>query len=305
MLAQGDEALDTLLEPASATPWRWDIPNDETSRITVKVNQRPMEVSGGTWLHALRDLVNRDADIVIRNGFPAGGDGPLEDGDEVVFIERGRVPDAGEMEAQMAARHGPGILQSVKGARVGIAGCGGLGSAVAVSLTRLGVGHLLLVDFDVVEPSNLNRQQYFVDQIGLPKVEALRDNLVRMNPFVTVETREMRLTADTLVDVFRGCTVLAECFDDPVMKREMTVAVRRDLPGTPLVTVSGIAGHGPSQDIGVRRVLEDVYLVGDSVSAAGPGQGLLAPRVAVAAGHQANLILRLLLGEDPCGNGED
>lgn len=264
-----------------------------------------MEVSRGTWLHALRDMTHPAADIVIRNGFPATGDGPLEDGDEVVFIARGRVPDAGEMEAQMSARHGPGILDAVKGARVGIAGCGGLGSAVAVALARLGVGRLLLVDFDVVEPSNLNRQQYFVDQIGLPKVEALRDNLVRMNPFVKVELREMRLTPENLVEVFRGCTALAECFDDPAMKREMTVAVRRGLPGTPLVTVSGIAGHGPSQAIGIRRVLDHVYLVGDGVSSAGPGQGLLAPRVAVAAGHQANLILRLLLGLDPCGDSED
>jgi sulfur carrier protein ThiS adenylyltransferase len=264
-----------------------------------------MEVSEGLWLNALRDLVNCDADIVIRNGFPAGGDGPLEDGDEVVFIERGRIPEPAEMEAQMTARHGPGILQSLKGARVGIAGCGGLGSAVAVSLARLGVGQLLLVDYDLVEPSNLNRQQFFVDQIGLPKVEALRANLKRMNPFVTVEIRELRLTRENIPQVFAGCTVLAECFDDPDMKREMTLTVRRELPGTPLVTVSGIAGHGPSQEIEIRKVFENVYLVGDHVSEARPGLGLLAPRVAVAAGHQANLILRLLLGEDPGGESED
>lgn len=260
-----------------------------------------MEVSEGLWLHGLRDLVNENADIIIRNGFPAGGDCLLEDGDEVVFIERGRIPDPEEMEAQMTARHGPGILQSLKSAMVGIAGCGGLGSAVAVSLARLGVGRLLLADYDVVEPSNLNRQQFFVDQIGLPKVEALRDNLERMNPFVSVETRELRLTRENLPGVFEGCTVLAECFDDPEMKREMILAVRRELPGTPLVTVSGIAGHGPSQEIGIRRVFDNVFLVGDHVSAARPGRGLLAPRVAVAAGHQANLILRLLMGEDPLG----
>jgi len=248
--------------------------------------------------------VNSDSDIVIRNGFPAGGDGPLEDGDEVVFIVRGRIPDPDEMEAQMTARHGPGILRSLKGARVGIAGCGGLGSAVAVSLARLGVGRLLLVDYDLVEPSNLNRQQYFVDQLGLPKVEALRDNLERMNPFVTVEVREQRLTRENLAQTFTGCTVLAECFDDPEMKREMTLAVRKAMPDTPLVTVSGIAGYGPSQEIGIRRVFDNVYLVGDRVSAARPGRGLLSPRVAVAAGHQANLILRLLLGEEPCGNGD-
>jgi len=260
-----------------------------------------MEVSAGLWLFALRDLVDRDADIIIRNGFPAGGDCPLEDDDEVVFIQRGRMPGPEEMEAQMTARHGPGILGPLKEARVGIAGCGGLGSAVAVALARLGVGSLLLVDFDVIEPSNLNRQQYFVDQIGLPKVEALRDNLERMNPFVRVETRELRLTGENIPGAFTGCSALAECFDDPVMKREMILAVRRELPEVPLVTVSGIAGHGPSEEIGIRRVFEKTWLVGDNVSAARPGRGLLAPRVAVAAGHQANLILRLLLGEEPGG----
>jgi sulfur carrier protein ThiS adenylyltransferase len=59
--------------------------------------------------------------------------------------------------------------------RIGIAGCGGLGSNCAVALSRVGIGRLILVDFDVVELSNLNRQYYFRDQIGLLKTEALTE----------------------------------------------------------------------------------------------------------------------------------
>ena len=265
--------------------------------IRVRVNERPMAVTAGTMLYALRDRVKPQADIVIRNGLPHAVDCALEAGDEVILIRRGEMPSEGEMEALMAARHGPGVHAKVKGARVGIAGCGGLGSAVAVALTRTGVGRLLLVDFDVVEPSNLNRQQFFVDQIGKRKTEALAENLKRMNPYVAIEMRDMQLTRGNIAVVFGGCDVVAECFDDPLSKREMTVAMRTGLPATPLVTVSGIAGHGPAGRLGVRRVFKNIYLVGDRETAAGPGRGLLAPRVAVAAGHQANLILRLMLGE--------
>ena len=84
----------------------------------------------------------------------------------------------------MASRHTPGVHALLKQACVGIAGVGGLGSAVAVSLARIGVGKLIIADFDVVEPSNLNRQQYFVDQLGYFKVDALTENLRRINPYV-------------------------------------------------------------------------------------------------------------------------
>ncbi len=268
-----------------------------SEQISVRLNERGISVARGTTLRELRRAHKPDADVIIRNGFPHRDDVPLEEGDEVVLIRRGEVPSPEEMESLMTARHGPGVHAKVKVARVGIAGCGGLGSALAVALARTGVGALLLVDFDVVEPSNLNRQQYFVDQIGMEKVRAMAANLARINPYVRVETRNARLTRGNIADIFVGCNAVAECFDDPAAKRDMTLAVREGLPRTPLVTVSGIAGHGPAGQIRARRVFKNVFLVGDNENAAQPGRGLLAPRVVVAAGLQANLILRLLLGE--------
>lgn len=268
-----------------------------SEKITIRVNEREVPLGAGATLHEIRAAFKPEADLVIRNGFPLAQDIELRDGDEVVLIRRGEQPPPEEMEALMVARHGPGIHAKVKRARVGIAGCGGLGSAVAIALARTGIGRLLLADFDVVEPSNLNRQQFFVDQIGRLKVEALAENLARINPYVQIETRLMRLTRRNIPEVFAGCDVIAECFDDPAMKREMTVAAATSLPKTPLVTVSGIAGFGPANQIRSRRIFKNIFLVGDTETAARPGCGLLAPRVAVAAGHQANLILRLLLGE--------
>jgi len=278
-------------------------PRADAEGLPLRVNERPHRVAPGVTLFQLRDRLKPDADVVILNGFPLAEDRPLAAGDEVVLIRRGEVPSPEELESLMVARHGPGVHARVKAARVGIAGCGGLGSAVAIALARTGVGHLLLVDFDVVEPSNLNRQQFFIDQIGLPKVDALRDNLLRMNPYVRTETRNLRLTARNIPETFAGCHVIAECFDDPTMKRDLTVAVRRGLPTIPLVTVSGIAGYGPADSIRVRRIFRNVWLVGDTETAAAPGRGLLAPRVAVAAGQQANVVLRLLLGEEGEGSG--
>lgn len=168
----------------------------------IKLNERPLEVKEGTTLFSLRQTTKPEADVVVLNGAAMGADAALSEGDEVCLITRGELPSADELEQLMAARHTPGVHEKVKAATVGIAGVGGLGSAVAVALTRTGIGKLILADFDVIEPSNLNRQQYFVDQLGQPKTQALKDNLARINPYVTVETHHTKITPDNLVALF-------------------------------------------------------------------------------------------------------
>ena len=130
----------------------------------------------------------------------------------MVLIRRGELPGPEELEALLVARHGPGVHEKVKRARVAVAGCGGLGSTLAIALARTGVGALVLVDFDVVEPSNLNRQQFFVDQLGQPKVEALASTLARINPYVELERHRLRLRADDVPGLFGTADVVAECF---------------------------------------------------------------------------------------------
>jgi len=267
--------------------------------MQILLNEQRVEIAEGTTLFALRDRRKPGADVLIVNGFPAQADRPLEADDRVVLIRRGELPPAGELEALMASRHTPGVHERLKGAAVGIAGAGGLGSAVAVALARIGVGRLVVADFDVVEPSNLNRQQFFVDQIGLPKVEALRANLARINPYVEVTAHSLRLTAENVPEVFAGVDVLVEAFDAADQKAMLVETFLGRCPGRPLVAASGLAGFAPSNTVTTQRVGRNFYLVGDGETAARPGEGLMAPRVGIAAHHQANAVLRLLLGEEP------
>lgn len=267
--------------------------------MKIWVNESVQALADGTSLYALRSQFKPDADVVIVNGHPATADQPLRDQDRVVLIRRGEQPSAQELEALMAARHTPGVHERVKKAVVGIAGVGGLGSAVAVALARIGIGRLIVADFDLIEPSNLNRQQYFIDQIGMPKVSALRDNLARINPYVRVDVVYERLTPENVGAVFADAEILVEAFDAADQKAMLVESFHRHYPQRPLVAASGLAGYQPSNTVVTRRVATQLVLVGDGLSAARPGEGLMAPRVGIAAHHQANAVLRLLLGENP------
>lgn len=267
--------------------------------MQIKINEQDHEIPGNETLGALRDRVKPGADLLIVNGFPAADDTSLKAGDRVVLIRRGEMPPAEELDALLMARHTPGVHARVREATVGIAGVGGLGSAIAVALVRTGIGHLIVADFDIIEPSNLNRQQYFLDQIGMPKVYALRDNLARINPHVRVTACHLRLTPGNIAEVFGHAQVLAEAFDRADQKAMLIETFLSQFPERPVVAGSGMAGYGPANSVVTRRAAANLYLCGDGSTAASPGTGLMAPRVGVAAHHQANAILRLLLGQDP------
>lgn len=273
-------------------------------KLKILLNEQLVEVDPNTTLHMLRDRFKGGADILIYNGFPQSQDIALKQGDRVVLIRRGEIPSAQELEALMAARHSPGVHEKVKAARVGIAGLGGLGSLVATALARVGVGTLVLADFDVVEPSNLNRQQYFVDQIGTSKVEAMRENLARINPYVCVEGHEVMLNRENIPAIFASTPIIVEAFDKAEMKEMLITTVLERMPGHIVVAASGLAGFGPNNTIRTERISPQLYIVGDQVSEAKPGWGLMAPRVGIAAHHQANLVLRLILGEEK-GEGDE
>lgn len=181
--------------------------------LHIYLNERPLTVAEGASLRDLQQQQCPDADLLIVNGYPCSGDHHLADQDRIVMIRRGVVPQPHELEALMMARHTPGVHARVKVARVGIAGAGGLGSAIAIALARTGIGFIRIADFDVIEPSNLNRQQYFIDQIGLPKVQALRDNLQRINPLVIVDSFYGKITPSNLRELFADIDILVEAFD--------------------------------------------------------------------------------------------
>ena len=173
---------------------------------------------------------------------------------------------------------------------------GGLGSHIAIMLARTGVGKLVCADFDEVEPSNLNRQSYFVRDLGTPKAEALTKQIQEINPFIQVESHAVRVTAQNAAALFSGCDVVCEAFDRPRQKAMLVNTILDQLPGVKVIASSGMAGYDSSNQIETRRVMKNLYICGDLVSEAQIGNGLMAPRVEICAGHQANMVLRLLLG---------
>jgi sulfur carrier protein ThiS adenylyltransferase len=266
--------------------------------MKIQINEKPAEVADGLTLGAVAAIHKPGADVLILNGFPGKPDTALIDGDEIFLIQRGEIPTKDELEALMTARHTPGVHAKLKDAVVGVAGVGGLGSAIVVALARVGVGRIIIADFDVVEPSNLNRQQYFIDQIGSYKVDALVENLRRINPYVTIEAYRQLLTPENIPVIFSDCSIVVEAFDRADMKAMLVNRVLEVMPQSLVVAASGLAGYGPNNSITTLKISQRLYVIGDTVSEAKPGNGLMAPRVGIAAHHQANQVIRLILGEE-------
>ncbi|MCH7631524.1 MAG: sulfur carrier protein ThiS adenylyltransferase ThiF [Proteobacteria bacterium] len=191
----------------------------------------------------------------------------------------------------------PPIFYEMKNAVIGIAGLGGLGSNVAVALTRLGAGKLIIADFDVVEEGNLTRQHYFIDQIGQPKITATVENLSRINPNTEVETHKVKLTPQNITQIFAEADVVAECFDLAEQKQMLVETVLTRMKKVIVVSVSGLAGYGNSNAIRTRRISNRHILIGDGATTARPGTRLTASRVGIAAYHQANAIVEVVVNE--------
>ncbi len=267
--------------------------------MQIFINESSSEIENGTRLFELRGKLKPAADLLLVNGHPASQDQSLKDGDRVVLIVRGEVPTENELEDLLNARHTSAVHEKIKNSCIGIAGAGGLGSNVVVALARIGIGELIVADFDLVEPSNLNRQHYFIDQIGMPKVLALQETVKRISPQVNFTAIHEKITPANLNKYFSGVDILVEAFDAADQKTLLISHFLREFPQIPIVAASGMAGFAPANMISTRKVAKNLYLCGDGVTAARSGQGLMAPRVGVAACHQANAVLRLLLGEEP------
>lgn len=266
--------------------------------VTALINEKWQALPQGTTLARLvKDLLPA-ADVLVVNGFPEDQAYVVQDRDRIVLIQKGRAPSDQELETLLVARHSPGVYERVRKAAVGIAGLGGLGSAVAISLARTGIGRLILADHDVVEPSNLNRQQYLIRHLGMAKTEALRELLAEINPHVEVTTVNLELDPQNIPGIFRSADIIVECFDDAIAKSMLLGSVREALPQAYLILASGLAGYGDSNSIRTWRMGERTFVVGDLKSPAGPGQGLMAPRVGIAAHHQANLVISLLVSPE-------
>ena len=191
----------------------------------------------------------------------------------------------------------PGVTEQLRKKRVFIAGAGGLGSNVAVSMVRAGVTDLTIADFDRVEPSNLNRQQYFRDQVGMLKVDALKENLLRINPDLKIKTVCEKITLQNCKFIISASAeIIFECFDRAEAKAMIAGFCMRERPGIPVITVSGLAGTGKCETIKVRKGPANIWIVGDLKTEMNPGNGTISSRVAYTAALQSHTGIRIMLG---------
>ena len=204
------------------------------------------------------------------------------------------IPTKEEWNNALEARHGKELHKVFSSATVAICGLGGLGSNIAISLARAGIGKLILIDFDRVDISNLHRQQYKATQIGMYKTDALADNLREIAPYIELETHTERITEDNAITLLKGANIICEAFDDAKCKAMLAEIVLAEMRDKYLVAASGMAGMGTTNSIKTRKITSRFYLCGDETSEVSDGIGLVAPRVALCAAHQAHTVLRTL-----------
>ena len=116
--------------------------------------------------------------------------------------------------------------------RVLVVGCGGLGGHIIDQLARIGVGYLRVVDGDVFEPTNLNRQLLSeLPLMGMSKAKAAADRIARVNPDVTVDAVEAFMTADNVRDLIAGCDAVVDGLDNIPSRRILAAAcAEADIP---------------------------------------------------------------------------
>ena len=200
-------------------------------------------------------------------------------------------------EEDLLKRNVKGISKKLKKTRVCILGLGGLGTNVAVLLARSGIGSLKLVDFDIVEASNLNRQQYRISHIGIKKTEAMKSIIREINPFVEVDILDIKVDRENIYSIVGDIEIVVEAFDRAETKA-MTLEELLTDKNKIVVSASGMAGLGSANEIVTRKIKDNFYLIGDNYSDYEEYSGIMSTRVMLCAAHQANMVLRLILGEE-------
>ena len=200
-----------------------------------------------------------------------------------------------QLDQAFDARFPEEMRTKLRNARVAVAGLGGLGSNIAVMLARSGIGELLLVDFDTVDVTNLNRQMYLIPQLGKPKAEALPEILYPINPYLTYRSVCIKVTPDNVKELFSEYSIVCEAFDKPDQKAMLVRELLMQCPKTTVVSGNGMAGYADANEIRTCQVMKRLYVCGDQSTDVGNGIGLIAPRVAVCAAHEANKVLQLIM----------
>ena len=274
-------------------------------KINIYFNEKKILINRDLKLINFIKTIN-DFDIFIINGFQLNlleldKNRVLNENDKIVTIKKNIIPTRDEYYSLLTSRNSPDIQNKISNAIVGIAGCGGLGSNIAIAIARIGIKKLIIADYDSVEPSNLNRQQYNIDDIGKYKVDALENNIKKFNPYIEIEKHNYKVNNENLYNIYKDCSIIIEAFDR-VYEKHMIISefFNEKFKYKYLVTASGLAGFDSSNIIKTTKLSDNIYLCGDTISEAKEFNGLMSPRVMIAAGHQANMALRIIVDKLDC-----
>ena len=204
------------------------------------------------------------------------------------------IPTREEMLSALKERQGAELQLRLSSATVAVCGLGGLGSNIAISLARAGIGRLILIDFDRVDITNLHRQQYKASQIGEYKTDAMTENLKEIAPYVEIQSHNVRVNESNAYDLMKDADIICEAFDNAECKSMLTDTVLEKMPDKFFVAASGMAGMNSPNSIKTRKITDKFYLCGDGVSDVNDNIGLVAPRVMLCAAHQAHTVLRII-----------
>ena len=207
------------------------------------------------------------------------------------------IPSKEEWIKALNDRHGIEFQEKISSTTVAVCGLGGLGSNIAIALARASIGKLILIDFDKVDITNLHRQQYKANQIGMCKTEALQNNLKEINPYLETKIHTICLDESNAKDVLADADIICEAFDNAEAKANIVNFVLSEMPDKYIVAASGMAGLDSANAIKTRKVSKRFYLCGDEVSDVKDGIGLVSSRVMLCAAHQAHTVLRIIANE--------
>lgn len=207
------------------------------------------------------------------------------------------MPKQEEWDKALEERHGKTLQKKLSDRTVAVCGLGGLGSAISVILARMGIGKLILTDFDKVDISNLHRQQYKASQIGMDKTKALEENLKEIAPYLKTQIHSERMNEENYLQILSGADIVCEAFDNAEAKADLVNFVLTSMPDKYIIASSGMAGLGSANDIHTRKISDRFYLCGDEKSDVSDGIGLIASRVMLCAAHQAHVVIEILANE--------
>lgn len=232
--------------------------------------------------------------VLVADGYCVTMDEALTPNMHLVIVDKNSIPSDTLLKEMMAARITPGLFFKYSKAKVAIAGLGGLGSNIAIMLARSGVGYLKLIDFDIVEPTNLNRQSYTIKDLGKPKTEALKEYIQKINPYILVEVVSVKMDENNTTALIENCDIVCEAFDNAKNKAMLVNLISEVYPQKYIVAASGMAGTFDSNLIKTKKLGDRLYICGDFHNGAKKGTGLMSPRVSICAGHQANKVLQII-----------